>query len=92
MQRPYRVIIFHGDNIIMLEQVFNLAKQLPVSEQIILIEKMIVELRKNKSSQYSLMPLERLQSEFAKDLAEAGYKSREDIVNLVREVRKEISQ
>ncbi|NEO53563.1 MAG: hypothetical protein F6K54_11010 [Okeania sp. SIO3B5] len=76
----------------MLEQVFNLAKQLPVSEQIILIEKMIVELRKNKSARYSLMPIENLQSEFAKDLAEAGYKSREDIVNLVREVRQEISQ
>ncbi len=44
----------------MLEQVFNLAKQLPVSEQISLIEKMIVELRKNKSAQYSLMPIEKL--------------------------------
>ncbi|MGD1715162.1 hypothetical protein [Dapis sp. BLCC M172] len=76
----------------MLEQVFNLATQLPVSEQISLIEKMIVELRKNKSAQYSLMPIEKLQSEFAKDLAEAGYQSREDIVNLVREVRQEISQ
>nr|WP_293106586.1 hypothetical protein [Okeania sp. SIO2F4] len=38
----------------MLEQVFNLAKQLPVSEQISLIKKMIVELRKNQSSRYSL--------------------------------------
>ncbi|WP_202219250.1 hypothetical protein [Okeania sp. KiyG1] len=70
----------------------NLAKKLSLSEQIILIEKMIVEVKKNKSSQYSLMPIERLQSEFAKDLAEAGYKSREDILNLVREVKQEISQ
>ncbi|MDY7006173.1 MAG: hypothetical protein SWX82_20160 [Cyanobacteriota bacterium] len=53
---------------------------------------MIVEVRKNKSSQYSLIPIERLQSEFAKDLTESGYQSREDILNLVREVRQEISQ
>ncbi|WP_324237180.1 hypothetical protein [Okeania sp.] len=53
---------------------------------------MIVELRKNKSARYSLMSIENLQSGFAKDLAETGYKSREDIVNLVREVRQEISQ
>lgn len=76
----------------MLEQVLNLAKQLPVSEQISLIEKMVVEVRKNQYSQYSLMPIEKLQSEFAKDLAEAGYRSREDILNLVQEVRQEISQ
>ncbi|GFZ99666.1 hypothetical protein CYANOKiyG1_11200 [Okeania sp. KiyG1] len=76
----------------MLEKMLNLAKKLSLSEQIILIEKMIVEVKKNKSSQYSLMPIERLQSEFAKDLAEAGYKSREDILNLVREVKQEISQ
>ncbi|NES06534.1 MAG: hypothetical protein F6K22_29190 [Okeania sp. SIO2F4] len=38
------------------------------------------------------MPIEKLQSELAKDLAEAGYKSREDIVNLLRAVRSEISQ
>lgn len=76
----------------MLEEVLNLAKQLPVSEQISLIEKMIVEVSKNQFYQYSLMPIEKLQSEFAKDLAEAGYQSREDILNLVQEVRQEISQ
>lgn len=76
----------------MLEQVLNLAKQLPLSEQISLIEKMVVEVRKNQYSQHSLMPIEKLQSEFAKDLAEAGYQSREDILNLVQEVKQEISQ